>query len=209
MRTLKKTRIFLIGVLLFGVTSVFAVQVRQVNQTGRQIQLDGFLLDWQIANAQKLGKDSTWQWDVINTREGVTGYFKTAKPPPCSLWQFSFFPHQLSPYNKITTNSAADNKAGIGRTIKDSSSNIVIEWIIPWDSITHDSAGMYQIGVFASDVCGDSLPPVILSGHMYKVETSVWSGVYGKAVLLGVLLVLLFCMQKFTRGKFGKKRKSR
>jgi hypothetical protein len=185
-----------------------AVQIHQVTQSGRQIQLDGFLLDWQN-NAQKLGSDSLWQWDVINTREGLTGYFKTSKPPNCSLWQFAFLPHQLSPYKRINITSNAENKTGIARVNRDSSNTIVIEWIIPWDSISHDSAGLYQVGLFAYDACGDSLAPVIMSGHVFKAIKPLWSGVYAKAVLLGILLVLLFVMQKFTRGKFGKKRKVR
>jgi len=200
---------FLIGILIVSTTTASAVQIHAVAKNGRQIQLDGFLLEWKKADERPLGPDSTWLWDVINTREGLTGYFKADKLTCQGPWTFRFLPCRLSPYHamEIRTDAVGSDSffrvthgdAGQGR-------DVVCEWIIPWKNICLDSGGAYQIGLFTFDACKDTLQPLILTGRMYNPKKASWGGVYGKTILLGVLLVLLFFLQKSTRGKFRKRK---
>jgi hypothetical protein len=204
----KAIAIFLIS--FFG--SAFAVQVHPVTKNGRQIQLDGFLLEWKKSDASPFGpaERSPWSWDVINTREGLTGYFKAEKPFACKgAWTFRFFPCSLSPYQtvEIRTNTAASAEFyRVSHSDSDPEKDVVCEWILPWKEVCHDSANAYQIGLVAFDACGDTVQPLILTGHVYNPKKVSWGGVYGKTVLLVILLVLLFIMQKSTRGKFRKRK---
>jgi hypothetical protein len=85
--------------------------------------------------------------------------------------------------------------------------DVICEWIIPWNKVCLDSTGSYQVGLVAFDACGDSVCPQILTGHVYNPTKASWGGVYGKTILLGVLLVLLFILQKTTRAMRGKFRR--
>jgi hypothetical protein len=185
----------------------FGVQVHQVARDGRQIQLDGFLLEWKKSDAMPLGNDSSWSWDVINTREGLTGYFKSEKLPGCKDgWTFRFLPCRLSPYQSMEISTEPAGREGrfyrVAKSDNRHGAEISCEWILPWASVCHDSSGAFQVGLFAFDSCGDTLQPLILAGHVYNPKKVSWGGVYGKTILLGVLLIMLFFLQKSTRGKF-------
>jgi hypothetical protein len=190
--------------------SVYAVQIHPVTRNGRQIQLDGFLLEWKKADGRVLDADSLWSWDVINTREGLTGYFKSDKQCRCTgPWTFRFLPCRLSPYQSIeirTDAGLSDQRYRVARSDSGPQKNIACEWIIPWKDVCRDSTGAYQVGLVGFDACGDTVQPVILTGHVYNPKKVSWGGVYGKTIVLGVLLVLLFIMQKSTKGKFRKRK---
>jgi hypothetical protein len=201
--------LFWLFIMFMATGSSFAVQIHPVLKNGRQIQLDGFLLEWKKADASPLGRDSTWLWDVINTREGLTGYFKAEKLACPGPWTFRFLPCRLSTYRviEINTNAAApDSFYRVSHAETGPDRDAVCEWIIPWKDICLDSTGAYQIGLFAFNTCKDTLPPLILTGHVFNPKKVSWGGVYGKLLLLGVLLVLLFFLQKSTRGKFRKRK---
>jgi hypothetical protein len=197
------------GVLMLLSTS-FAVQIHPVARDGRKIQLDGFLLEWKKSDARPLGRDSSWSWDAINTREGLTGYFKAEKQPVCKgPWTFRFLPCRLSPYLAMeihTDPAAADSFYRVTHSETVPEKDVTCEWIIPWKNVCHDSAGEYQVGLFAFDACGDSVQPLILTGHIYNPKKPSWGGAYGKMILVGIMLVLLFIMQKTTRRKFQKRK---
>lgn len=181
-----------------------AVQVRSVDRDGRSVQLDGFLLEWNKRDAAPLSKDSLWLYDVLNTREGLTGYFASAGRTTCGLWKFRFLPHRLSPYCFMEMQASLDSLKPFYRTAPlagTAAGGIAAEWVIPWDSIWHDSTGAYQVGVFAFDTCGDTIPPLILTGRVYHRKPAPWGGVYTKAVFLGAMMVMLFWMQRKTRKK--------
>jgi hypothetical protein len=189
--------------------SAYAVKVCPVARDGRQIQLDGFLLEWKKADSRPLTVDSLWSWDVMNTKEGLTGYFKAEQKLICKSWTFRLLPCRLSPYQSMEMHLDSTGSQSFYRvTHSDEGQNVAVacEWIVPWKDICHDSTGTYQVGLFAYDTCGDTIPPVILTGRLYNPKTVHWGGVYVKTILLGCLLVLLFILQKSTRGKFRKRK---
>ena len=199
---------FIFAFLFCCISTVHAVQIYPVTKNGRQIQLDGFLLEWEKSESKSLIAGSPWSWDVINTREGLTGYFKAEKQLVCKgPWTFRFLPCRLSPYQSmaIITNANADSQFyRVTHSDAGPDKDVVCEWILPWKKVCHDSTGAYQVGLFAFDACGDTVPPVILTGHVYNPKKISWGGVYGKTVLLAVLLVLLFILQRSTRTVRGK-----
>jgi hypothetical protein len=197
MRPLTNVIAFFLAVLLAAGT-VCAVQMRPVERDGRTIQLDGFLLEWKKADARPLAPGSPWYYDACNTREGLTGYFKTENGSLCRPWKFRFLHHRLSAYAYMELQTRTDSakpfyriSTGEGTAEK----GLVAEWLIPWDSIWHDSSGAYQVGLFAFDTCGDTLEPVIFSGHVYRQREPRWGGVYEKGIFVGIMIALLIVLQ--------------
>ena len=172
---------------------------------GRMVQLDGFLLEWNKANAKPWKNSSLWAWDAIATKEGVTGYFKAIKPLACNGWNFTFLPRQLSVYTsmKLSASPVAPQtfyRVSQGGGAADSA--VAAEWIIPWDSLGLDTTGSYRIGITGLDSCGDTLEPLILTGTAPRASTPVpWSKVYSKGILLAGLLIVLYFLQRSAKKK--------
>jgi hypothetical protein len=193
---------------LAGIAS--AVQVHQVTRDDRTVQLDGFLLEWKKVEARPLAGDSLWFYDAVNTREGLTGYFKTDRFPSCLSWKFRFLPDRLSPYNALEVQTNPDSAKPyykVSLSSEPQRQGVTVEWIIPWDSIWHDSSGSYQVRLFGADTCGDTLQAVIFSGHVFRPRESIWGGVYVKGIFLGSFLIVLFVLQKRARSKLKARRK--
>ncbi len=204
MRTLTKGIILLWLALHAAASTAAAVQVHGVTRDGRSIQLDGFLLEWTRANAFPLDKDSLWLCDVLNTRDGLTGYFASGKPAGCGLWKFRFLPHRLSPYSFMELHASLDSTRFFYKTAPLAGApgkGIAAEWVIPWDSIWHDSAGAYQVGLLAFDTCGDTMQPLIFTGRVYYPKPPMWGGVYLKGILLGAMMIVLFYLQRRVRSR--------
>ena len=200
---------YVIGIVSACIIPAFAVQIHPVTKTGRQIQLDGFLLEWKKADAGPLAGDSAWSWDVINTREGLTGYFTTGKTLRCPSWTFRFLSEKLSPYKSMDVNTRAAGRQSFYRLSEQQNGDkkeMTVEWIVPWDSIWHDSSGAYQVGLISFDTCGDTLQPLILTGHRYRQQESVWGGVYEKGVFLGIMIALLIVLQRRVKATKRKKK---
>jgi hypothetical protein len=157
-------------------------------------------MEWRKDSAKVFGGDSSWQWDALNTREGLAGYFKAqGKRLRCPAWTFRFLPHDLSPYKSMDVRLEQKADKGFYRTALPGStpdSSMVAEWVIPWDSITIDSSGAYKIGLMAFDDCKDSLQPVIFTGLKFLPQKASWSKVYTKGLSLAVLIVFLFYYQR-------------
>jgi hypothetical protein len=202
----------LIILLTFFSAHIFAIEVRTIAHSGRMVQLDGFLMEWRKDSAKVLAGDSSWQWDALNTKEGLAGYFKTnGRHLQCPDWTFRFLPHQLSPYKSMDLRIGAKADQTFYRTAQAGAtpdSSLVAEWVIPWDSITVDSSGVYQIGLMTFDGCKDTLRPVIFTGSKFAPQKAPWGKVYTKGLSLAVLIVFLYYYQQRTKRKFRKKKKS-
>ncbi len=198
MCSLTKAFVLLWAAMLSLAFTSQALVVRNVTRDGRAIQLDGFLLEWKKSEASYLPSDSHWVYDVVNTREGLTGYCATAGRSTCGLWKFRFLPHSLSPYAFMEMRACLDSLRPFYRTapLPGVSGGIAAEWVIPWDSIWHDSAGNYQVGLFAFDTCGDSAQPLIFAGRVYRSRPAPWGGVYLKAIVLGSMMIALYYLQR-------------
>jgi len=55
-----------------GIDTVDEKSINTVRR-GRKIQVDGFLLEWRVADAN-VWPGSEWRWDAVSTAEGIAGY---------------------------------------------------------------------------------------------------------------------------------------
>lgn len=181
-----------------------------ISKTGRRVQLDGFLLEWIKDSAKTLAPGARWTWDALNTKEGLTGYFKA----PASIgnnWTFTFLPQRLSSYSKMTLFFLPDFAQSFFRVSQPGASldsSMVAEWVIPWQSILLDSSGEYSVGVVAFNKSGDTLPAIVFTGHTFRENAPApWGKVYSKAIVLFFLLCALFYVQRRIKRKTLAKRK--
>ena len=203
---------FLVIFIALLTANVFAVEIHAIGKTGRAIQLDGFLMEWRKDSAKVWGADSLWQWDALGTREGLAGYFKArGKRLKCTDWTFRFLPRRLSPY--VTMDVCMAEKADqtfyrVALPGATPDSMMVAEWVVPWDSITTDSSGAYQIGLMAFDGCMDSLQPLIFTGRKFTPHKAAWGKVYTKGLSLAVLIVFLFYYQRRVKRTMRKRKRA-
>ena len=140
-----------------------------ISRSGKMIQLDGFLIDWKEKERHAWSGSDPWCWDAVNTPEGVAGYFYNAACR-CSAWTFTVDARHgaVQPQFIKVADSGGGTQHGFastrGRAVRDSSSALVIEWIIPWDSVAIDSAGTYAVHAAGISACGDTLRPLFFTG---------------------------------------------
>src|SRR5512133_3267477 len=66
--------------------SIISQVVYEVKDTGRRIQLDGFLLEWKPSLAKSFGDNIEFVCDAFKTPEGLSGYCKSKNPVSCGDW---------------------------------------------------------------------------------------------------------------------------
>jgi hypothetical protein len=137
----------------------------EVIRSGRSIQLDGFLIDWQEKTRQPWSGSAAWFHDAAATPEGVAGYctgrFVTGP------WTFYVAARGLSRPPREMHLSDRDTCAGWYCTRSDREANMrTVEWLIPWDSIAVDSIGTYGIHLAGRSDNGESLAPLLLTGRI-------------------------------------------
>ena len=190
----------------------FGVEIYKVSRTGRPIQLDGFLLEWNKDKSYFWGSDSTIRFDMCKTKEGLAGYFKIEKDSACLPYVFKFFYKNLTPDIYLELNTSKDSLSTFYKLScekKDKKNFLVYaEWLLPWRLIGIDSSNTFKIGLFAINSCNDSLKPIILSGDGYnKGNISEWKDVNSKLIFIGIMLILFFYFQRKTSKKLKKKQK--
>jgi hypothetical protein len=137
-----------------------------VTKSGRRIQLDGFLMEWNRQEARPLNADSSIIGEIINTPEGLTGYFAIHQRDSCPSWNFQLYPDVAVSHRYFALSSdtsGGGNHPWYKVSAPDSSLRIV-EWIVPWDTITTDSGGNYRAGLTGNDGCADTLKGVLITG---------------------------------------------
>jgi uncharacterized membrane protein YjfL (UPF0719 family) len=197
---------FFLTLLVIGLLSVpaFSLDTLVVSKSGRRIQLDGFLLDW-TGNGRYVWRNSNgWVWDAVNTPEGLAGYFHCGMIA-CSSWTMYADLHRLktSPWRMTLGDSAQSGDAGFKaiRMARDTMFSITFEWVIPWDSVTLDSNGVYAVPVAAESGCGDTLDPFLIVGSRDGTASALPPWFAGRVALIVVLLVAFIALQLTMRKK--------
>lgn len=152
-------------VVLAVYSLVSAREIVDVSSCGRRIQLDGFLIDWKEKNRRAWSGSDNWFWDALNTPDGVSGYF-CSPAVRCSSWTFH------ADARRSCTITVPDPDTGktksrffcATRTPQSMGFALVVEWVIPWDSVSVDSGGTYAIHVTGNSNCGDTLQPLLITG---------------------------------------------
>jgi hypothetical protein len=198
--------------LLPVVLSLFSVAQAQdsiaIGRSGRNIQLDGFLMDWVAKNKHGWNGSSTWTWDAVATPEGVAGYFH-AGAPACSTWTFFLggLGIKMGQMQLSTAQGAERSFYRVNHSIRDSAQGlaITVEWLVPWDSLSIDNAGRFAIELSGNSACKESLKPLLLAGSVAKVKPRLPQRLIFQIGIIGMLLVWYVMLQLRIRKRTRRK----
>ena len=208
MRTINRTytnRLFALILLVLALHSYSKVTYR-VEEHGRRIQPDGFLMEWEPQKAKTL-EDGIWIWDAVNTPDGPAGYFSTNGQTVCPEWFFSFSPDpELTRIIQIPDGENAD-LFGINMEAYEEQGSVTFEWVIPWDQVDPDDSGFYEITINAFSTCGDTLQTVFLKGEAeFGISEVITPRMILQAVLIVILLVVYFWVRRWVRNQTDRRR---
>ncbi len=198
--------LFAVFILCLTAVSDDAQQQFTINEHGRRIQLDGFLLEWKQKSAHPWTDNQQWFWDAVNTPEGITGYFKSKSKQPCSIWTFTFnSTRSITPFVVNIDKESVMKKHSYFEFDKQlllDSGVIVVEWIIPWSKAGLNNSGDYSLTFRGYDSCGDSLPAITIAGNQ-KIRNlqSVWNGTAIRIVVIAVFSIVFIVMRQRIRRK--------
>ncbi|MBD3421526.1 MAG: hypothetical protein GF398_15515 [Chitinivibrionales bacterium] len=201
---MKITFIMLVLGMLWQISR--ADELFEVKKTGRRIQLDGFLLEWDSKQFR------TWQgapgiaYAAISTPEGLTGAFTFAKSISCSSWTFKVFADMRALHRSIRIKYAGDSASSPFFASSADSTAMrqgAVEWIIPWDTIRVDTTGRFQAGMFGYSACGDTISSLTISGQRPVDRGNGLSVLTPRlmiqATIIAILLVLFIILKMKTR----------
>jgi hypothetical protein len=208
MFVMRKLVIIITGIIALLSVNVFAQLKVDVNSFGRKIQLDGFLLEWKTQNALTWGKnDQKWNWGIITTPEGLSGYFLSKGNVKCRNWFFTIDPGKADPVSITIPDSAHHSSYyAIDDKFSEGSGGLTVEWVIPWDSIGIDTLGAYAVKLSAVNNCGDTLDPLLITGKKEKAPGVFSSALISRILLAGALLSVLIVLRIRIRNRTARKR---
>jgi hypothetical protein len=179
---------------------IFPQQSVEIDRYGKRTQLDGYLIEWSEKQSKKWDSSGKWFWDVVNTPEGISGYFRSAGAVSCSSWTIIIEssgnekPFRIS----FPSDSAIQHSFyRIDQELYKDSSKLVIEWVVPWNDADVDSKGKYALDIRAHTVCGDTLPSIMITGSKEPPKKIITS----KIVIQTAVIVLLLILYIFFRIK--------
>ena len=182
-----------------------------VDKTGRSIQVDAFLLEWNEEDSDTINQGLfSLIWDAVNTPEGLAGYFLYTYKDTCTLSSFIIYPQTsaLDRYMTMVMDTTVPEPSfyAIEKSINEGDTSITAEWLIPWNKISIDSDGNYNVDFRATSSCKDTLKPITLSGkHTIEqgesgnMTTRITLQVISIVVLLAVFLILRAKAKKLQR----------
>ncbi|MFW5775034.1 MAG: hypothetical protein ACOCW2_01985 [Chitinivibrionales bacterium] len=128
-----------------------------IHRDGRNIQRDGFLLEWNTDDSRVFAQGSSVRWDAINTPEGFAGYVRYPYTPDrCSVRTFAFHKQPAdSALLRMDVHYPGPQDAyyNVHLDTEKGDSIIAAEWLIPWSIIKPDSSGAFQLSVSSQDTC--------------------------------------------------------
>lgn len=208
MKQLKVTGVILVCIFL----AQSADQLRfAVDKTGRSIQVDAFLLEWNEEDSDTINQGVfLFTWDAVNTPEGLAGYIWYKHKDTCSLSSFEIYPRISSMDRCMTmvmdTAVAESGFYAIEKSIKESITSVTAEWLIPWDSIPIDDDGQYRVDFIATSSCKDTLKPITLSGE-HTIEQGESSNMTTRITLQVISIVVLLAVFLMLRARAKKLQK--
>ena len=172
----------------------------RVDRHGRRVQVDGFLLEWDGAAAQRWG-GSSWSWDAVNTVEGVAGYFALRTPPECASWVFTIaIPDTGKTFEMRIPEQAAGDFFAFDRSSYESENTYAAEWLIPWSAFGDGDIHIYTLVLNAASACvdesADTLPTTVLTIHRAPPPTGSSSAYIVMMVSVTILTVILMARRR-------------
>jgi len=181
----------------FGADSVHVV----LHAQGRNIQHDGFLLEWADASAKRFPGGDGLTWDAVNTPAGLAGYLRTPSADSCTPRCFTLVVSPQRRYDACF--DSADGGQGTWKLFAADDGTSHAEFLVPWEQAALDSAGVYDVSIDADNPCGTQRGVLRLSGGRYfDVTGRVWSRrVQVQTVVIGVLLASYLLLTGSVRRK--------
>lgn len=196
----------LASLLLFTMLANAADQTINVEQYGRRIQVDGFLIEWNSQLAHTWNhQNQNWFFDAANTPEGLAGYIRSDSAVKCSSWIFTFISGDTSVV-KMNFPSDGTDFYKYDRALFDSLQIMAFEWLIPWDKLSLDSSGSYSINLNALSACGDSLSALKIRGTVTEKKADIVSASF---ILRAILILVLLIIYVVLSIKISKRQKNK
>jgi len=161
-----------------------------VSRHGRRVQVDGFLLEWNGDNARAW--TDVWRWDALVTPDGLAGYVASRGAPECGGWTFG-----IGAGTKISVPDVvgASENAAFDRDGFEKEGIYNIEWLVPNDAVSGGGASIYSavITLTATNICGDTLPPVVIRVVREARQKSAYAAMItmAAAAVLTIIIVAL------------------
>ncbi|MFP4014461.1 MAG: hypothetical protein ACLFVQ_10275 [Chitinispirillaceae bacterium] len=189
--------------------AVSAEESVDIVRESKNIQVDGFLMEWNSGKARQW-KNSDWTWDAVNTPAGVAGYFSLGGEDPCSSWVFEIVPEGEDKEFQIRIPGIFDGEFyAVDEARYDSLGRPTVEWLIPWSALGKEKAvGKYVVRMKAGSGCEDNLEPVVLNGVREEKVKIITPKLISKGLLIVLLLVLYVRVRKYVKKAEAKNRKS-
>jgi hypothetical protein len=197
----------LIGaVFVFNVIASAGIPIVDIQETGRKIQLDGFLLEWNEATARSWNGDRRLIWNAVNTPEGFTGFLKNTTADSCRIDSIRLCgSREISCWTIRLANDAVKSSLSAGFAVaKDTGSLYSAEFAMPWFALAKPGEKRYRVEMTAFSVCGDS-SKIVCCGDVAAIPAASFLTPKIKvqiafiAVMLAAFVFLQLSVRKKTR----------
>ena len=196
--------------LVAGAAQILAVVVQaaapvvDIQESGRKIQLDGFLLEWNEATARPFNGNGRLIWNAVNTSEGFTGFFKNTTSDSCRIVKIRLCSASGSPCWNIdlTNDGVRSSLSAVSAVAQIAGSLYSAEFVVPWSALVRPGERRYRVEITAYAACGDSSRIECQGAVMIAPKASVLTPkIKMQIVFIGVLLAAFLFLQFAVRKK--------
>ncbi len=176
--------------------------------TGRRIQLDGFLLEWSSKTRSPLGESTQSFFDVVATPDGVAGYCIFSAAQKCGMQEIRLLPDMRALHRVVAIPLV---ESAIPNTLCATSMNgtdRIVEWLLPWDSIPRKDSLSYRIGMVVMNACTSVVAVKTIIGE-FKKPSSPPRIISPMLITQGIVVLLLFVAFFYVKARFVGKRSPR
>jgi hypothetical protein len=194
-------------ILLLFCIQLFSQQSIEIDRYGKRVQIDGYLVEWSEKYCKKLDSSGTWFWDVVNTPEGLSGYFRSKTAVPCSSWIITLeSPGRRKPFTiDANPGSTTQNSSfRIDQELYKETQKLVIEWVMPWEQTDVDTLGRYALDIRAHTRCGDSTVSSIMINGNKEPPVKI---ITNKVIIQGIFIIILLSFYIYVRIKIMRKKR--
>lgn len=206
---MKKVQVIFIVLLYALQFLLFGQERRHIGRIGKPIQVDAFLIEWSSESADTLPGTVTVIWDAVNTSQGLSGYIRFIGKDSCFVNAVNIYPDMRKMHRslKMGFDTTTSGFYAFEKSLNGDAPSIIAEWSIPWDSISLDSLRQYEVGILASDNCGNSLKPIIMYGRRSgDAHGKIFTRKVNMQIITIVILLLLFLRLRARAKKLNSKR---
>jgi hypothetical protein len=168
-----KSLVMLLAVhLLFlaGAGQAYTTSRANITATGRNIQMDGFLLEWKTENARIFAGDGRLLWDASNTAEGFAGYVKMVMTDSCRPSALIICAGNGNCVDVSLQRDSIQTAAVVMFAVAGDSLRKTAEFLIPWKGLAAVANDSGLVKMRAVSECGDTIGEIICKGKPLTPE---------------------------------------